>query len=49
VLGALRETGGGAVMLTEAEIARATLDLVSRAVRRPAPQAVPTALTEPAA
>jgi threonine synthase len=27
VLGALRETGGGAVMLTEAEIARATLDL----------------------
>lgn len=30
-------------------LARATLDLVSRAVRRPAPQAVPTALTEPAA
>jgi threonine synthase len=27
VLGALRETGGGAVMLTEAEIADATLDL----------------------
>ena len=27
VLGALRETGGGAVMLTEQEIARATLDL----------------------
>src|SRR3984957_16549924 len=27
VLGALRETGGGAVMLTEAEIAAATLDL----------------------
>jgi threonine synthase len=27
ILGVLRETGGGAVMLTEAEIARATLDL----------------------
>ena len=32
VLGALRETGGGAVMLSEAEIAEAALDLAAMGV-----------------